>query len=243
MLQVLIDSRETLLSKIIYDRGLDKYEGKIKIDIQQLDIGDVHICNDDKTFVIERKTISDLLSSIKDGRYHEQKSRLLASGFDITYVIEGDDIISSSNLKNQNLLSSIYLHTMYRDNIKVIFTKNTDSTATFILTLCTKIIDNPSHFIEPIEKIQKDYIDCVKIKTKKSQNITPNNCFMMQLGQIPSISSKIAMNIQSNYKNMRELIKALDDANDKIELLCKIDLIGKDKAKRILQYFDYIDDK
>lgn len=63
----------------------------------------------------------------------------------------------------------------------------------------------------------------------------------MQLGQIPSISVKVAKNIQQKYPKMKDLIYALSEAQNKIELLCEIDLIGKDKAKKILQYFDYTD--
>ena len=168
-MRVILDSREVQLTKILYERDLDKYSEKIELKKEQLDIGDIHICYEDKVFVIERKSLADLISSVKDGRYHEQKTRLLASGHDITYVIEGDDIVSSSNQRFQNILSSVYIHSLYRDNIKVIFTKDTSGTATYILTLCTKIIDNPKHFTE--KKELSDYIDCVKIKTKKSHKV------------------------------------------------------------------------
>jgi len=50
--------------------------------------------NDDKDILLfERKSFSDLLSSIKDGRYEEQSYRLLNSGefppHSIFYLIEG----------------------------------------------------------------------------------------------------------------------------------------------------------
>lgn len=241
MLKILLDSRETQLISILNDRDLDKYTNLIIYQIQQLDIGDIHICFEDKCFIIERKSLNDLLSSIKDGRYHEQKSRLLSSSNEITYIIEGDDIVSSINQRNQNILSSVYIHSLYRDNIKVVFTKDINQTATFILTLCTKILDKPKYFLE--KKETPDYIDTIKIKTKKIQNITPENCYIMQLGQIPSISVKVAKNIQMKYPKMRDLISALNESQNKIELLCEIDLIGKDKANKILQYLDYIDDK
>lgn len=236
MLKVLIDSRETQLISLIKERSLDRYENLVSFETSQLELGDIQICHESRVLIIERKTLADLLSSIKDGRYKEQKARLLASTHDITYIIEGDEITSSSNPHQQHILSSVYVHTLYRDNIKIVFTKNTIQTTTFILTLCTKIIDKP----EILGEIKTcDYIDCVKIKSKKSQNITPGVCYMMQLGQIPTVSSKIAKNIQSAYPTMRQLISALDTAEDRVQLLCKIELVGKEKAKKIIEYFEY----
>lgn len=239
MINVLLDTRETKLIDYLKERELDKYSGKITFDVKPLDIGDIHICFNDKVFILERKTIRDLLSSIKDGRYKEQKARLLASGCDISYVIEGDDIISSYDEKNRHILSSIYINTLYRDKIKIIFTKNIMDTTTFILTFCTKIIDNPHKFIDVLNKQNEEYVDVVKMKTKKNENITPEVCYLMQLAQIPSISSKIAKNIQKSYPTMKELLTSLQKSKDKINLLCKIDNIGKEKASKILQYLSF----
>ena len=36
---------------------------------------------------------------------------------------------------------------MYRDNIKVLFTKNINETSKLLLLLSTKILDNPNKFI------------------------------------------------------------------------------------------------
>jgi ERCC4-type nuclease len=234
MIQLLLDSREASLISLINSRDLDEYANQISIEVKQLDIGDIHICFDDIVYIIERKTVPDLLSSIKDGRYREQKSRLLASGNKITYVIEGDDIIASRQNRHNEILTGAYIHTIYRDGINVVFTKNTNDTCTYILTLCAKIIDNPKNFIQ--KNNDTDYVDCVKVKSKKIDNITPDVCYIMQLAQIPSISTVLAKNIQKHYGSMRELIKALEETEDKLELLCKIDKIGKEKAKNILQY-------
>lgn len=237
VLKVLIDSRETQLKNLINERSLDKYENLVSFETSQLELGDIHICHENRLLIIERKSLTDLLSSIKDGRYKEQKARLLASSHDVTYIIEGDEITSSSNPHQQHILSSVYIHTLYRDNIKIVFTKNINHTTTFLLTLCAKIIDRP----DILGQIKiGDYIDCVKIKSKKSHNITPSVCYMMQLGQIPSISSKIAKNIQSAYPTMRSLISALDATPDKAQLLCKIELVGKEKAKKIMEYLEYV---
>lgn len=236
MITVYIDTRESQLISLFKARDLDKYQASISFEVKTLDIGDIHLQYDQKSFVFERKTVNDLLASVKDGRYREQKARLLSiDNANISYIIEGDDIVSSKYDRHQSLLSGVYLHTMYRDNMHVVFTKNTNDTCTFILTLCAKIIDKPFDFVNTIES----YTDCIKLKTKKIDNITPENCYIMQLAQIPSISNVIAKNIQQVYPNMRSLIEALEKTDDKLGTLCNIDKIGKEKALKILNYLSF----
>lgn len=238
MINLVLDSREASLISCIKRRGLDKYANHIIIDTKSLDIGDITISSDTKTWTFERKTINDLLSSVKDGRYKEQKARLLANCDSITYIIEGDDILSNKNGRNQDLLSSIYMYTMYRDNIHLVFTRSTEDTATFILTMCAKLVDNPQKFHMTIDaKSSTSYIDCIKIK--KMDNVTPDNCFIMQLSQIPTISKTIARYIQNKYPTFREFIQAIDESDEKVDLLCKIEKIGKEKANKILQFLHY----
>jgi crossover junction endonuclease MUS81 len=236
MITLAIDNRETKLIDLIKDRDLDKYMQSITMTTLPLDIGDIHIQYQEKIWIFERKSVQDLIASIKDGRYKEQKARMLSSGNDITYIIEGDNITSTYNERHQKILSGVYLHTMYRDGIRVIFTKNLNDTCTFILTMCTKIIDNPGKFSEGEAK---QYIDCVKLKNKKIENITPETCYLMQLSQIPGISTTIAKNIQENYPTMRELIKNLEESDDRIAMLCTIQKIGKEKASNILEYLKF----
>ena len=237
MLKIIIDSRETNLFNNIIERDLDKYTDKITIVKQQLEIGDIHIQIDDLIYVYERKTINDLLSSVKDSRYKEQKSRLLSNYKNVNYIIEGSDIIASNNLHNQNLLTSIYFNSTYRDNIKIFFTKNINDTITFLLMLSTKIIDKPHNFIlNETQKTEPDYIDICKIKSKKSDNIDKETCYLLQLSQIPNISKQIAKNIKDIYPSMKILINTLATSENPIELLMKIPNIGKQKANKIIEY-------
>ena len=237
MLKIIIDSRETNLYNNIIERDLDKYTDKITIIKQQLEIGDIHIEYDDLIYVYERKTVNDLLSSVKDSRYKEQKSRLLSNYKNVNYIIEGSDIIASNNLHNQNLLTSIYFNSTYRDNIKIFFTKNINDTITFLLMLSTKIIDKPHNFIQnETQKTEPDYIDICKIKSKKSDNIDKETCYLLQLSQIPNISKQIAKNIKDVYPTMKILINTLATSENPYELLMKIPNIGKQKANKIIEY-------
>lgn len=239
--KIIVDSREKSLFGILKDRDLDIYSDKIEILKEQLDIGDIHLSfshNDNNyLYIYERKTNTDLIASIKDGRYKEQKLRLMASGANsLNYIIEGDMITSLKNKNNQKITTGAYIHSIYRDKINVIFTFDLDDTSTFLLLMASKIIDKPEYFIGINNNDSHNYIDYCKIKTEKNKNIDKNTCYLLQLSQIPSISKEIAKNISNQYPSLVSLISALNQSEDKIGLLMKIDKIGKTKAATIIEY-------
>lgn len=223
---IIIDSRETNLYEKLLNRN-------IEIVKKQLEIADIHIIVNENIFVFERKTAADLLSSIKDGRYKEQKLRMMTTYKNCNYIIEEDTIVSSNSI----LLSS-YLHSIYRDNINIFFTKNIQETAEFLCLLYNKIISNPEKFIS--SNTSTSYIDNYKIKSKKIENIDKDNCYLLQLSQIPTISKEIAKRIKEQYSTLRILIKSLEESDNKELLLTKINGIGKNKANKILEYLDFL---
>ena len=82
-MKIIIDERENIL----YDKCIELKQThaedypSITITKTMLAIGDISIITDDKKdiTIIERKTLADLLASIKDGRYEEQSYRLIHS--------------------------------------------------------------------------------------------------------------------------------------------------------------------
>ena len=95
---------------------------------KNLDIGDIIIeyhpsdnqinQTSKNRLILERKTIPDLISSIKDGRYHEQKIRLLScqsSDTIIGYIIEGD--INQTIQHNNTDLTKSQIYGMFISNI------------------------------------------------------------------------------------------------------------------------------
>ena len=78
---VKVDTREhDLLQQITYLITNIPIFKDIVIKSETLPIGDIIICDDkEEKLIIERKSVSDLLASIKDGRYEEQSYRLNGS--------------------------------------------------------------------------------------------------------------------------------------------------------------------
>ena len=80
-MHIKIDFRETdLFNKINAFLSTNKKEN-ITVTSDNLPLGDIIICDDKGTekLIIERKTLSDLAASIRDGRYKEQKVGLPSS--------------------------------------------------------------------------------------------------------------------------------------------------------------------
>ena len=100
-MDLIIDNREKSLIKLLNENN-EKYI------LFNLDIGDIQYkMNDELIYIIERKTVDDLGASINDGRYKEQKVRLLSNNKNnIYYIIEGD-INECKTLSKKSILGSI----------------------------------------------------------------------------------------------------------------------------------------
>lgn len=119
-MKLYIDNREPKNS-ISYLESLNiDFSNQLIIEIKPLEIGDYMYCdenNSNNNIIFERKSLSDLESSIKDGRYNEQSLRLSQSYFhnhNIIYLVEGA-IINYRNKKFKNTLySSIFSLNHYK---------------------------------------------------------------------------------------------------------------------------------
>ena len=59
---------------------------------ETLALGDIvcHGQDNEIKFIAERKTVADLSKSICDGRFNEQKGRLMECGSKVLIIVEGD---------------------------------------------------------------------------------------------------------------------------------------------------------
>jgi len=250
MITVTVDSRESALyASILAQQATGQHHHRIDVTCQPLELGDVKITlsHQDtvhRELVFERKTLPDMVSSIHDGRYREQKARMLANiaPQNISYIVEGDSICDSLRRDAKNV-SSAYFNMVFRDDVHLFTTQNVHETGLLLLSLCGKMMDKPANYTASSRggaAIDTDsYTNCLKLKSKKNSNITPGNCFVMQLAQVPSISNVIAKKIATVFPNIASLVSAMRDcksANDKQKLLSSIDKVGKAKAAKILEF-------
>ncbi|KAF9893100.1 Crossover junction endonuclease mus81 [Aspergillus nanangensis] len=96
-------------------------------------------------YIVERKRLDDLLGSIKDGRFHEQKFRLNRSGMkNVIYLIEecsiSHDPGSAVTARYQEMVASAIASTQVVNGYFVKKTKNIDDTIRY-LTRMTFLLD------------------------------------------------------------------------------------------------------
>ena len=234
-MSIILDSREHHLIKLLPS-----------FKVEQLDIGDIHIRHNDKIIIIERKTVQDLRQSIGDGRYREQKQRLMSfqtnnkSTSKIMYIIEGAYKFDELNSKNSKNVTGAIINTIMRDNIHVVMLKSMEDTIVFIQELSKRLILKEDEYFSA-EVIQSNHTELL-IHQKKKNNITHEVGFLMQLSSIPGISYKKASLIATELgvKSMLDFIKKIEENNDNIKLLSSIKGIGKLTAQTILEYLGYI---
>jgi|GEM_PF-2964999 len=240
-----IDYRESDL----YQAFINKTE--IQVSKINLQIGDIEIVFGQNKLIFERKTQNDLLSSIKDGRYKEQKTRMLSTyePHKCCYIIEKTGATpgvipgaiqgaipeatpgATQGATDKYAIDSAMIHTMYRDKIHVLETNGVLETAELIIKIATRCQKNPDKF-ESGSSEGSQYIDCIKVKTKKSDNIDKTTCYLLQLCQIPGISKTIAKEIVKIYPTMKDFY----NSEITLEKLRTVPMIGEKKAKIILEY-------
>ncbi len=195
----------------------EKNEDKINIKVCNLLIGDFIIKNNigEIVFIIERKSVKDLCASIIDGRWTEQKERLLESVFDptkIIYIIEGKKE-NYQRISKKTINSSI-LNLTFKHNYNVISTESKQDTVDNIILLYTKIRDCKLEVSKTSQNMKL---------IKKSDKIN-NNIFINFLSIIPGISIKIATKIHEKYNTINELVLSYMkiDEKDKKKMLSEL---------------------
>ena len=214
-MNIKIDVREKDLIKLMgplqTDLGL-----KANIEILTLPLGDVIIESDkEDLLIIERKKLTDLAGSIKDGRYEEQAYRLANNEFPnhhVMYIMEGnmDQYREKyTRIPKKSLYSAMFCLNYY-EGFSLMRTNNTVETAEFILRMVDKLRRDKKkygRYHKNFVQEKKDYVDVVK-KVKKA-NITPKNIGEIMLSQIPGISTQSAKAIMMNYKTVKGLLDAV----------------------------------
>ena len=203
-MELIIDNREKIKDMFKDD--------SLKIINSNLELGDYILkYKDQNVLVIERKTIADLMASIKDGRLREQKKRLLSNypKDRILYIIEGQ--IVDSKFINKNIIISSIINTIIRDKITILMTKSSSETVNFIELTAKKIQKQGLSFMNSTDSIGYDDNIISNLQTQKKSNITKEICQKMMLCSIPSVSSKISERLMLNFGNLYNMIQTIKD--------------------------------
>jgi ERCC4-type nuclease len=232
-MKLIIDERESLL--------FDKCQStdKIQVSKQVLPLGDMIIRSNENQdiLIIERKSLSDLLASIKDGRYEEQSYRLRHSSgipmHNIIYVIEGVFAQLRNPGDKRTIFSAMTSLNVFK-GFSVIRTSCLQETAEWLMALADKVerdisgkklgphykittsvsgvindeSDDKNQEVEPVIEIQPSNY-CSVVKKVKKDNVTMENMGEIILCQIPGVSSVSAVAIMKHFRSISHLIDSL----------------------------------
>lgn len=194
IMEINIDYRENKLIKLlenIHQNSNSKESSKISLHVSNLQLGDVTLnmnskntdIKDHPDIIIERKSISDLLSSITDGRYKEQSYRLQNSSLhnhNIIYLIEGNiDTYKQYYASKQNAHLQYYsalFSLYYYKGFSVFITQSIEQTASMMYHFALKIVRSHKkytpHFLNVIQqpKPTQEVINNIQDTTNSSNN-------------------------------------------------------------------------
>lgn len=233
-MRIRIDNREHELLKhikeLIVNIPLFK---ELEVLVENLPLGDIIISNkeDDKLY-IERKTISDLSASIKDGRYEEQSYRLNGlnhPNHNIIYLIEGDinrvNRFKDNKMEKLTLYSSIFSLNYYK-GFSVIRSFSIDETAIFICNTANKLRKGETENKQPYYQntfngILNTNVKSTEILDEKNDTEQENSC------------------TEKDYVNVIKKIKKDNITPDNIGeiMLCQIPGISSITAIAIMEKF------
>lgn len=184
----------------------------IKHNVQALDIGDYQLVDDGGNIVgiWERKTYDDLASSLRDGRYREQKHRMTTSDAPYKgYILEGHCPVGKFRSLQPGAIDSIRIGIVHRDGFGLISSNGTRHTATILGKLLKKIPEYGTDKESMAEKYQGALVNS-EISGVKKENLTPETCYLAQLSIIPQISYQSAKAICAEYPTMSHLVKSIN---------------------------------
>lgn len=211
----------------------------VTIQVENMPLGDAGIYDDqgNELILFERKSLSDLAASIKDGRYSEQSLRLSSiptHNHNIIYIIEGSlDVYNYSRTKvHPKTLRSAMVSLNYFKGFSVVRSWSVMETVDVIVSYVEKLqktTDKVAYYSNNVscsevttEGVSSnnesvDYLSTIK-RTKK-ENVTINNIVAIMLCQIPNVSSQSAEAISAEYKTLEALIEACKRGREAFENL------------------------
>ena len=212
------------------------------VEVQRLDVGDIEFRTHDLSgvrtaLVLERKSAEDLGASLSDGRYREQRSRLLSlrgGGTAIGYILEVPPWSTTlsrtwcrgtfTELQLQTMIARIQL----RYGIPVIVGADVASTVMWIRRIVAALVADPRVYAEGLATTATAAASAYHeaIHVKKATNSSPQEVFVTMVRCIPGVGNTAAAAIAASCSHsMQKLLQCSE--SDLNELLVGKRKLGK----------------
>lgn len=212
-------------------------EASVTVETAALPLGDCIVCDPDgaERMIVERKTLRDLASSIRDGRYDEQSCRLSSCSVpnhNIVYLIEGQlsSYTPGHTRVSREALVSAMVSLNFHKGFSVHRTASMDESVEWLVKVAKKLSSKgqPGYFEAGGGEVPR-YGEVLK-RTRKNC-VTKDNVGEIMLAQIPNVSPLVAASVMERYGNIGNLIQKLASDPD---ALAGIKLTGKTGKTRAI---------
>jgi ERCC4-type nuclease len=198
---ILIDNREHELITLFSIQ-----QGQAQAQVAQLPVGDVWIGSpetNEYAVVAERKSVADLESSLKDGRYREQRTRLLAFCAEKKarplYIIEGGLQHSYQKKTLWKVLNRLGM----RYGVSVMQTVSIKETAELVEAIAQQLTEDKECF----KAETLSYSDVTSFQ-KKANKDDPENFTLAVLQQCTGVSLDKAKALLTHFKSLIAIMQA-----------------------------------
>ncbi|VAH69118.1 unnamed protein product [Triticum turgidum subsp. durum] len=158
-------------------------------------------------FIVERKNVDDLLGSIKDNRYKDQKLRLKKCGLrKLIYLVEGDP----NTVDGSESVKTACFTTEVLEGFDVQRTNGYADTEKKYGHLTRSIIDYyRTNFSAGADtsRLCLTYDEFVK-RSSDLEKVTVSDIFALQLMQVPQVTEEVALAVTSLYPTILSLARA-----------------------------------
>lgn len=254
--EFIVDNREirSQQQRDYFPRKLAELD--LNVSVRPLSVGDgLWIAKNKETnkeavlnFILERKRLDDLVSSIQDGRHMEQKLRLKKTGIqNVFYVIE--EQMSSDVSRMSDAIQTAIAMTITTSKFFVKRTKDADETIAFLarmtkeveklyqhkklIVLEPKNVQSQSDFSAIMDRFRSQFgteheygynMDAFQSVLSKTALVSIREMFIRMLMTIKGVSLDKAIVIQRRFPTPDELIKAYMNCpeEEKRKLLSKV---------------------
>jgi ERCC4-type nuclease len=231
-----IDNRENELIKLL--------DGKTEYSVKQLHVADIWIglspdseLKPDETecrgLLIERKSIKDFEASILDGRYREQRGRLLAfcqeKNTQPAYILEGALSSGTGRLQKSALIKFMNRLSLHYQ-IPIFQTSSVHETSELVLALHEQWNETDSQKTIRKKTDQVKVTDGIHVQ-KKVNALEPQQFLIGCLTQCPGVSVKIAEAIIKEFNTLKSIMDTSSDNIANIKVGTR--RIGQIVAKRL----------
>jgi ERCC4-type nuclease len=227
-----LDTRESELITLLHD-----------VTVKALPVGDIWVgVKEDGAMaeggiVIERKSIRDLEASILDGRYREQRGRILVfceqNKTQPLYILEGSLSSSTGRLQKSALMKFIQRLVLHYQ-IPVIQTASIHETAELLQTMMEQWKEDPSRLKQTTERIKMT--DGIHVQ-KKANAADPKQFAIACLSQCPGVSVKMAEALITQFGSLQAVIAAPIKEVEQVKVGAR--KVGPIVSKRLHEILNY----